>query len=73
MILRGQIKKIGYQWKLIDDKKLLNFIQNDEFILNDLNKLETKKEDKKNNENNNINKEIININEKSILNLKNLS
>ena len=35
MILRGQIKKIGYQWKLIDDKKLLNFIQNDEFILND--------------------------------------
>ena len=27
MILRGQIKKIGYQWKLIDDKKLLNFAE----------------------------------------------
>ena len=77
MILRGQIKKIGYQWKLIDDKKLLNFIQNDEFISNDndenLNKLEIKKEDKKNDENNNLNNEIINKNEKSILNLKNLT
>ena len=74
MILRGQIKKIGYQWKLIDDKKLLNFIQNDEFILNDNNSenlKEIKKEDKKNNEK--INEEIINKNEKNILNLNNLS
>ena len=67
MILRGQIKKIGYQWKLIDDKKLLNFIQNDEFILNDNNSdnlIEIKKEDKKNDEK---------INKKNILNLNNLS
>ena len=70
MILRGQIKKIGYQWKLIDDKKLLNFIQNDEFILNDNNSenlIEIKKEDKKNDE------KINEKNEKNILNLNNLS
>jgi kinesin family protein 5 len=70
MILRGQIKKIGYQWKLIDDKKLLNFIQNDEFILNDNNSenlIEIKKEDKKNEE------KINEKNEKNILNLNNLS
>ena len=72
MILRGQIKKIGYQWKLIDDKKLLNFIQNDEFILND-NNSENLKEIKKEEKDEKINEEIINKNEKNILNLNNLS
>ena len=32
LLLRGQIKKIGFQWHLIDDKKIINFCNNDEFI-----------------------------------------
>ena len=32
MLLRGQIKNIGYQWRLIEDKKLLSFCNNDEFL-----------------------------------------
>ena len=32
LLLRGQIKKIGFQWHLIDDKKIVNFCNNEEFI-----------------------------------------
>ena len=32
MLLRGQIKNIGYQWRLIEDKKILSFCNNDEFL-----------------------------------------
>ena len=32
MLLRGQIKNIGYQWRLIEDKKILNFCNNEEFL-----------------------------------------
>lgn len=31
MIIRGQVKKIGYQWKNIEDNKLLAFITNEEY------------------------------------------
>lgn len=31
MLLRGQIKKIGYQWKTIEDGKLLAFVTNEEY------------------------------------------
>ena len=31
MLLRGQVKKIGYQWKTIEDGKLLAFITNEEY------------------------------------------
>ena len=31
MIIRGQVKKIGYQWKTIEDNKLLAFITNEEY------------------------------------------
>ena len=53
MLLRGQIKNVGYQWHLIEDKKILSFCNNDEF-LNDPNSPITvleKKEEKNNNEN----------------------
>ena len=53
MLLRGQIKNVGYQWHLIEDKKILSFCNNDEF-LNDPNSPVTvleKKEEKNNNEN----------------------
>ena len=52
MLLRGQLKNVGYQWRLIEDKKILSFCNNDEF-LNDPNSpivtLE-KKEEKENKE-----------------------
>ena len=32
MLLRGQIKSVGYQWRLIEDKKILKFCSNDEFL-----------------------------------------
>ena len=32
MLLRGQIKNIGYQWRLIEDKKILSFCNNEEFL-----------------------------------------
>ena len=31
MLLRGQVKKIGYQWKTIEDGKLLAFVTNEEY------------------------------------------
>ena len=49
MLLRGQLKNVGYQWRLIEDKKILSFCNNDEF-LNDPNSpvavLEKKEENK---------------------------
>ena len=32
MLLRGQIKNVGYQWRLIEDKKILSFCNNEEFL-----------------------------------------
>jgi len=32
MLLRGQLKTAGYQWRLIEDKKILSFCNNDEFL-----------------------------------------
>ena len=60
MLLRGQLKNVGYQWRLIEDKKILSFCNNDEF-LNDPNSpvaVLEKKEENINNEN----KEKINEN-----------
>ena len=60
MLLRGQLKNVGYQWRLIEDKKILSFCNNDEF-LNDPNSpvaVIEKKEENINNEN----KEKINEN-----------
>ena len=54
MLLRGQIKNVGYQWRLIEDKKILSFCNNEEF-LNDPNSpiaVLEKKEEKINEENN---------------------
>ena len=72
MLLRGQIKNIGYQWRLIEDKKILSFCNNDEF-LNDpnspiavLEKKEfniTKEKENKNNSSNQNNNTNINDNE----------
>ena len=67
MLLRGQLKNVGYQWRLIEDKKILSFCNNDEF-LNDPNSpvviLEKKeehenenKEDKEKKNSDNDNKE----------------
>ncbi len=35
MILRGCIKKLGFMWREVNDKKLLGFIGNDEFLKDD--------------------------------------
>ena len=35
MILRGSIKKMGFMWREVNDKKLLGFIGNDEFLKDD--------------------------------------
>ena len=50
MLLRGQLKNVGYQWRLIDDKKILSFCNNDEF-LNDPNSPVVTLEKKEENEN----------------------
>ena len=53
MLLRGQLKTAGYQWRLIEDKKILSFCNNEEFLSdpnNPVSVLEKKEE--------NINKEI---------------
>ena len=60
MLLRGQLKNVGYQWRLIEDKKILSFCNNDEF-LNDPNspivtlgkKEENENKEKINEDNNN--------------------
>ena len=64
MLLRGQLKNVGYQWRLIEDKKILSFCNNDEF-LNDPNspivtlekKEENENKEKINEDNNKENKE----------------
>ena len=68
MLLRGQIKNIGYQWRLIEDKKILSFCNNDEF-LNDPNSpvvaLEKERKEPNNNnvtENKNISSNPTNTN-----------
>ena len=50
MLLRGQLKNVGYQWRLIEDKKILSFWNNDEF-LNDPNSPIVTLEKKEENEN----------------------
>ena len=50
MLLRGQLKNVGYQWRLIEDKKILSFCNNDEF-LNDPNSPIVTLEKKEENEN----------------------
>jgi hypothetical protein len=47
MFLRGQIKKVGFKWILIENKKLLSFIDNEEFLMyeNEEKIIEEKKKD----------------------------
>ena len=61
MFLRGQIKKVGFKWILIENKKLLSFIDNEEFLVyeSENEKIENKKNENNNNNNNNEKKEII--------------
>ena len=61
MLLRGQIKNIGYQWRLIEDKKILSFCNNDEF-LNDPNSPITVLEKEKNESNKNASSNPTNAN-----------
>ena len=56
LLLRGQIKKMGYQWHLIDDKKIINFCNNEEFIKDGTDLIQEKNEIKTNE--NNIKNEI---------------
>ena len=60
MLLRGQLKNVGYQWRLIEDKKILSFCNNDEFLSDPNSPVAVleKKEENINNEN----KEKINEN-----------
>ena len=73
MLLRGQIKNVGYQWHLIEDKKILSFCNNDEF-LNDPNSqvaVLEKKEDNNNNKVINENNNKINDNNNNASNNNN--
>ena len=60
MLLRGQLKNVGYQWRLIEDKKILSFCNNEEFLSDPNSPVAVleKKEENINNEN----KEKINEN-----------
>ena len=52
LLLRGQLKKVGFQWHLIEDKKMINFCNNDEFITDGTDLIQEKStENKINNEN----------------------
>ena len=52
LLLRGQLKKVGFQWHLIEDKKIINFCNNDEFITDGTDLIQEKStENKINNEN----------------------
>ena len=80
LILRGQIKKGGYKWHFIEDKKLINFCNNEDFIgdnnnlIKDINEDNTYNSDITNekklnenvtlNENNNNNNNVISDSEK---------
>ena len=64
LLLRGQIKKIGFQWHFIEDKKIINFCNNEEFITDGTDLIQEKNtNDNKINDNNNTNK--INNNDNS--------
>ena len=53
LLLRGQIKKMGFQWHLIDDKKIVNFCNNEEFITDGTDLIQEKVSSEiKNNQNN---------------------
>ena len=54
MLLRGQIKNIGYQWRLIEDKKILSFCNNDEFLNDPNSPVVVLEKEKKESNNNNI-------------------
>ena len=55
LFLRGQLKKIGSKWKIIEDKKLLGFVSNDEYD-KDVSGVEKENvNEKKNKEDNNEN------------------
>jgi kinesin family protein 5 len=64
MFLRGQIKKVGFQWILIENKKLLSFIDNEEFLVYESEN--EKIENKKNENNNNNNNEEVNENNQKL-------
>ena len=64
-MLRGQIKKIGFQWHLIDDKKIIYFCNKDEFITDGSDLFQEKSSDNKNNENSNNNSSNNSINNNS--------
>ena len=55
LFLRGQLKKIGSKWKIIEDKKILGFVGNDEYD-KDVSGVEKEKvNEKKNKEDNSEN------------------
>ena len=81
MILRGIMKKNGFMWRNIEDKKILGFIGNDEFLKDDgnyntgndeseNNNLEDKKEKKEEKKSNVVKKTIVNCNDVEIKNMK---
>ena len=61
LILRGQIKKGGYKWHFIEDKKLINFCNNEDFI-GDSGDLVKDVNENINNNNNEVNNEKKNDN-----------
>ena len=81
MILRGIMKKNGFMWRNIDDKKILGFIGNEEFLKDDgnyntgndeseNNNLEDKNEKKEEKKSNVVKKTIVNCNDVEIKNMK---
>jgi kinesin family protein 5 len=81
MILRGIMKKNGFMWRNIEDKKILGFIGNDEFLKDDgnyntgndeseNNNLEDKNEKKEEKKSNVVKKTIVNCNDVEIKNMK---
>ena len=75
------MKKNGFMWRNIDDKKILGFIGNDEFLKDDgnyntgndeseNNNLEDKNEKKEEKKSNVVKKTIVNCNDVEIKNMK---
>ena len=65
MFLRGQIKKVGFKWILIENKKLLSFIDNEEFLMYENEEIiEEKKKDE--NKEKKVENSLINIDKKNV-------
>ena len=51
LVLRGQLKKVGIKWKLVEDKKILGFVGNEEFD-KEVGSVDKEMDNKENNNNN---------------------